>query len=183
MRERENHAGLLNERSFLDGSGCESRKPGASVRTVRKLQAIRQDWVKKMTASDVILEPLERHFSVCKVKDYSGIDLGQPFVFSGCTDQERSIVCPTDLVPENTVAREDGWRAFRVCGELDFSLIGILSGITRILADRQIGVFVISTYNTDYVMTKETDFEKAMDSLREAGYISVGVPPASLDGG
>ena len=129
------------------------------------------------------IEPLDMELSVCKVKDYTQIDLEEPFVFTGSTDEEKSLVCPTDLVPENTVAREDGWRAFRVCGELDFSLIGILSGITRILADRQIGVFVISTYNTDYVMTKETDFEKAMDSLREAGYISVGVPPASIDGG
>ena len=53
------------------------------------------------------------------------------------------------------VEREDGWRAFRIQGVLDFSLIGILSKITSILAEHSIGVFAISTYNTDYIFVKE----------------------------
>ena len=116
------------------------------------------------------LEVLDIAFSVCKAADYSGVDLNQPFVFTGKTDQENSLVCPTDSVPDNTTAREDGWRALRICGELDFSLIGILAGITRILAEKKIGVFAISTYNTDYVLTKEADFEAAVRALKEAGY-------------
>ena len=63
--------------------------------------------------------------------------------------------------------REDGWRAFRICGVLDFSLIGILAGITQILADRKIGLFAISTYNTDYVLTKEENFESAVLALKK----------------
>ena len=74
------------------------------------------------------------------------------------------------MVPKNTIIREDGWKAVRICGELDFSLIGILAGITRILAERRIGIFAISTFNTDYVLTKEVDFEKAIHALKEAGY-------------
>ena len=118
----------------------------------------------------ISLEPLEIDFSICKVEDYSGIDLQQPFVFTGSTDLEKSIVCPTDIVPKNTISREDGWRAVRICGELDFSLIGILAGITRVLAERRIGIFAISTFSTDYVLTKEVEYEKAIHALKEAGY-------------
>ncbi len=112
---------------------------------------------------------LDVEFSVCKVRDYSEIDIDQPYVFTGRTDQEKSLVCPKELVPDNTRVREDGWRAFRICGELDFSLVGILAGISQVLADHKIGIFAISTYNTDYVLTKEGDIEKAVRVLEEAG--------------
>ena len=73
-------------------------------------------------------------------------------------------------VPGHTLAREDGWRAFRIEGVLDFSLIGILAGISGILAENKIGIFVVSTYNTDYVLTKEESFERAMALLARHGY-------------
>jgi hypothetical protein len=63
------------------------------------------------------------------------------------------------------VAREDGWRGFRIEGVLDFSLIGILSLISTILADNQIGIFAVSTYNTDYILVKDENFDRAMDPL------------------
>ena len=121
-------------------------------------------------SAGVTLEPLEIPFSVCKVTDYNGIDIDQPFVFSGRTDQEKSLVCPTAIVPDNTLARDDDWRAFRICGELDFSLIGILAKISKILAENAIGIFAISTYNTDYILTKEKNFDKALQVLADAGY-------------
>ena len=121
-------------------------------------------------SAGVTLEPLEIPFSVCKVTDYNGIDIDQPFVFSGRTDQEKSLVCPTAIVPDNTLARDDDWRAFRICGELDFSLIGILAKISKILAENAIGIFAISTYNTDYILTKEKNFDKALQVLTDAGY-------------
>lgn len=117
-----------------------------------------------------VLEPLKNAFSVCKVRDYAGVEIDQPFVFIGRTDEEKSLVCPTDRVPADTLAREDGWRAFRICGELDFSLIGILSGISAILAENKIGIFAVSTYNTDYILTKSENFERALKVLGEAGY-------------
>ena len=121
-------------------------------------------------SAGVTLEPLEIPFSVCKVTDYTGIDMDQPFVFSGRTDQEKSLVCPTAIVPDNTLARDDDWRAFRICGELDFSLIGILAKISKILAENAIGIFAISTYNTDYILTKEKNFDKALQVLADTGY-------------
>ena len=116
------------------------------------------------------LKPIESLFTVCQVADYSQVDLAQPFLFLGKTDQENSLVCPTDRVPANTTRRDDGWRAFRIQGVLDFSLIGILAKISKILAENSIGIFAISTYNTDYILTKEKNFEKALKVLADAGY-------------
>ena len=113
----------------------------------------------------MILEVLQPRFSVCKISDYSGIDLMQPFCFTGATDEENSLVCPEILVPENTTEREDGWRGFRISGQLDFSLIGILARVSEILASNGIGIFAISTYNTDYIFTKEENFQRALKVL------------------
>jgi len=118
----------------------------------------------------IILETLRPRFSICKVADYSGFDLMKPFCFTGTTDEENSLVCPESLVPENTTERDDGWKGFRIIGQLDFSLIGILARISKILAEGGIGIFALSTYNTDYILTKEENFEKAMKVLKNAGY-------------
>jgi len=118
----------------------------------------------------ITIEPLNVELSVCKVKDYSHIDVSRPFCFTGSTDEEFSLVCPTDMVPGNTTERDDGWCAFRIVGVLDFSLVGILAGISEVLASSKIGLFAVSTYNTDYILTKVENFDAALDALREAGY-------------
>ena len=116
------------------------------------------------------IEPLDPVFSVCKVEDYAGVNVDQPFCFTGRTDEEKSLVCPVDQVPGNTVSRDDRWRAFRICGKLDFSLIGVLARISKILANNQIGIFAISTFNTDYILMKEESFKKVLSVLKSAGY-------------
>ena len=116
------------------------------------------------------IEPLDAVFSVCKVPDYSGIDIDQPFVFTGRTDEEKSLVCPTELVPGNASVRDDGWRAFRISVQMDFALIGILARISKILADHGIGIFAVSTFDTDYILTKEEKFGKALAALEAEGY-------------
>ncbi len=117
------------------------------------------------------LEALEWELSICKVDDIADTDLQKDIVFIGKTDEEISLVCLTSDVPKNVLSREDGWKAFRIVGTLDFSLVGILSKITGILAENKIGIFAISTYNTDYVLTKKENFEAALDLLAEEGYI------------
>ncbi len=120
---------------------------------------------------NITIEPLDVKLSVCKVEDYSQTDISRPFCFTGCTDKEFSLVCPAELVPGNTAERDDGWRAFRIAGVLDFSLIGILARISDILAQNGIGLFAVSTYNTDYILTKEENFDRAIEVLGNAGYI------------
>ena len=73
------------------------------------------------------LKKLDQDFSVCKVKDYSLVDLGAECCFIGKADEEGSLVCATSDVPSNVVERDDGWKGFRIQGVLDFSLIGILT--------------------------------------------------------
>ena len=116
------------------------------------------------------IERVDVPLSVCKVADYSMVDVECEFVFTGRTDGERSLVCPTGFVPENTVAREDGWRAFRVQGSLDFSLVGILASIAGCLADAGISIYALSTFDTDYALVKAKDFDRALNALAEAGY-------------
>ena len=118
----------------------------------------------------ITLKTLDIRLSVCKVEDYSGVDILKPYTFTGATYEELSLVCPVDAVPDNTTERDDGWKAFRIVGILDFSLIGILSKISAVLADNGVGIFAISTYNTDYILTKEENFDKALKVLAEAGY-------------
>lgn len=116
------------------------------------------------------LSIIDEVFSICKVKDYAEVDLSSPFVFTGSTDEEKSLVCPTRSVPGNTVERDDGWRAFRIDGTLDFSLVGIIARISKVLADGGVGIFAISTFNTDYILTKAECFGRAIGLLQSAGY-------------
>ncbi|NLL80403.1 MAG: ACT domain-containing protein [Clostridiales bacterium] len=116
------------------------------------------------------IKKIEYDFSVCKVKDAASIDLTEQFCFVGKTDEELSMVCMTENAPEEFIEREDGWKAFRIQGVLDFSLIGILAKISTLMADNGIGIFAVSTYNTDYILTKAEKFQKALQVLAEAGY-------------
>lgn len=116
------------------------------------------------------IKKFDYNFSVCKVADYSLVDLNTEFCFVGKTDEEKSLVCLTNNVPSNVSEKDDGWKAFRIQGTLDFSLIGILSKISGILAENKISVFAISTYNTDYVLTKKENYQKAIETLSNAGY-------------
>ena len=118
----------------------------------------------------MVLEKLEYDFSICKLKSFSGDELCAEFSFAAKTDQECSLVCITEQVPNDTLAREDGWKAFRISGMLDFSLTGILAGIARQLAEHKISIFAVSTFNTDYVLVKEADFEKALSILGASGW-------------
>ncbi len=117
------------------------------------------------------LKILPYSLTVCKVEKITDIDTSSEFFFIGKTDEEISLVCRTEDTPSAVSAREDGWKGFRIEGILDFSLIGILSKISAILADKKIGIFAVSTYNTDYILVKEDDLERAAQALSKAGYV------------
>lgn len=115
------------------------------------------------------LEKLPWKMTVCKAAALSEIPLEADFIFFAKTDEELSLVCKTADAP-SCAAREDGWRIFRVQGVLDFSLTGVLSGLSGVLAENKIGLFAISTFNTDYILVKEENFERALNVLRQSGY-------------
>ena len=86
------------------------------------------------------------------------------------TTDELSVVCPQRYVPAEVKA-EPNWRAFQVAGPLDFSLVGILASIASPLAAVGISIFVISTYQTDYILVKESSLTQAVDALIQAGFM------------
>jgi len=116
------------------------------------------------------LKKIDYKLTVCKVVEVSSIDMRSDFYFIGKTDEELSLVCKTEDTPDNTIERDDGWRGFRIQGVLDFSLIGILSKLSSILAEHKIGIFAVSTYNTDYILVKEENYERALSVLTSEGY-------------
>ena len=116
------------------------------------------------------LKKLDYDLTVCKVSDVSDIDMNAEFYFIGKTDEEISLVCRTEDTPANTTECDNGWKGFRIQGVLDFSLIGILSKLSGILAEHKIGIFAVSTFNMDYILVKEENFEKALKVLETEGY-------------
>lgn len=127
---------------------------------------------------------LDQDFSVCKVPSWDGVDLSSPVVFTGATGDEKSLVCPSGRVPSSALAREDGWRAFRIEGTLDFSLVGILSRISGILAGERIALFAVSTFDTDYILVKAENLDRALAALAAEGCEIVGARrlPAAAPG-
>lgn len=85
------------------------------------------------------------------------------------TSEELSVVCAEAGIPE-TVKSNKGWRCLKVHGPLDFSLTGILVSLARPLAEAGISIFALSTYDTDYLLVKETDLDRALAVLTQGGH-------------
>ncbi len=100
-----------------------------------------------------------------------------PLVAVTRTPEELSIVCAADVPLRGALACEEGWAALKVAGTLDFALTGILSGLSTVLAAAGIGVFAVSTFDTDYLLVKAGHLEAAAIALREAGHVVDGLPP------
>jgi uncharacterized protein len=85
------------------------------------------------------------------------------------TDAETSVVCVEDAAPAGARV-ETGWRALEVAGPLDFGMVGVMAALTAPLADVDVSVFVLSTYDTDYVLVHSAALERAVAALRHAGH-------------
>jgi hypothetical protein len=97
---------------------------------------------------------------------------GGPFVSVTRTDAELSVVCPQAAVPAAARA-ERGWRCLRVRGPLGFGMTGILASLAGPLASSGVSIFVVSTYDTDYLMVQERDLDRGSDALARAGHTVV----------
>ena len=131
----------------------------------------------------MILEVLPKTFSICRLDSNSAIPAwgtsGTVWSITRTPD-ELSLVVESEFVPNHAQANPD-WRAFRVKGPLDFSLVGILSALTAPLADSKISVFAVSTFDTDYLLVKETSLEKSVDILKAAGHQVLTAPVICSD--
>jgi hypothetical protein len=118
------------------------------------------------------LRVLPGRLGVCKLPADSPIPgwaLAGPFFSVSRTSDELSIVCPEADIPAD-VTCERGWRYLRVAGAMPFSLTGVLAALAEPLAEAGIGIFAISTFDTDYLLVLERDFERALAELRRSGH-------------
>ena len=114
---------------------------------------------------------LESDFNVCKVSSLAHVDFTQELVFIAKTSDEISLVCEAKHTPSNITECELGWKGLKVCGVLDFGMIGVIAKISDVLARSEISIFVVSTYNTDYIFLKAENFESGIRALRDSGYV------------
>lgn len=91
------------------------------------------------------------------------------FVSITHTQDELSIVCAENVVPPD-VRADRGWRALKVAGPLDLALTGILASLAQPLAQAQINLFAVSTFDTDYLLVKEYNLARACEALQDAGH-------------
>jgi hypothetical protein len=96
------------------------------------------------------------------------VDMG-PFRSVTRTDHEVSVVCRDHDVPEGESV-DRGWTVLEVMGPLDFSLSGVIASLIQPLADAQVPIFVISTFESDYVLIRSADLARAADALEDAGH-------------
>jgi hypothetical protein len=125
-----------------------------------------------MTIHPLTLSLLSDSFAICRLENDAAIPqwaLSGPFLSLTHTEDELSIVCPAQRIPADIHADRD-WRCFKLHGPFPFSLVGILNSVTIPLAEANIGIFAISTYDTDYVLVKERNLQHAIDTLTTAGH-------------
>lgn len=130
-----------------------------------------------MTKSILTMKRLKGNYGICRLeKDQSIPDWSMKGGFFSITrtENELSLVCSEEVIPER-VTCEKGWQMLKVEGPLDFALVGILSKISTLLANEGISIFAISTYDTDYILIKEQDMPKGIETLIEGGYSVIDV--------
>ncbi len=118
------------------------------------------------------LTVMPSRLAVCRLDPKAAIPdwafSGDFFSITRTTD-ELSIVCSEADVPEG-VRCERGWAGLKVEGPLDFSLTGVLASLTQPLAEAGLSIFAVSTYDTDYLLVKVRDLEKAIAVLAQEGF-------------
>src|SRR6516165_10389502 len=136
---------------------------------------------KKLAAvNGIVVAPLpelklivsEGTFAICRLGAGASIPswaTARAFFSITRTAEELSIVCRQDAVPDG-IQCERGWRCFRVAGTIPFSVVGVLASLTAPLAKSGISVFAIYTFDTDYLLVKQEEFENAITALQQAGH-------------
>ena len=118
------------------------------------------------------LSLLPGRFAICRLKPDEQIP---SWVFSPSfwsvtrTDEELSLILPEELVPSSWKA-EKGWRCLKVLGPLDFSITGVVASLSTPLAQAGVSILAISTYDTDYLLVRNGDVDRAKEVLIEHGH-------------
>ena len=125
-----------------------------------------------MNSIKLTMKLLNEKYSVCRLDKDNAIPIwalqGNFFSITKTLD-ELSIVCLQKNIP-NDIRCEKDWRILKVEGPLDFSLVGILASISSLMAEAQISIFALSTYDTDYILVKENNIDSAISTLIKHNY-------------
>ncbi|MCW8108796.1 ACT domain-containing protein [Alteromonas ponticola] len=95
--------------------------------------------------------------------------LSSPLFFLGKTREELSIVVPSN-VSVDSLDSDLEWRALELIGPLALSMVGIMAQIGDVLAKAKISIFIVSTFETDFFLVKNSKLADAIGALRKAGY-------------
>ena len=123
-------------------------------------------------AARLSLRVLPGELAICRLPpsaDVPGWAVGDGFVSITRTAAELSIVCAEGRVPAG-VRHDGGWRCLELVGPFDLSATGILLSVLAPLADVGVGIFALSTFDTDYVLVRAAQLEAALAALRAAGH-------------
>jgi len=126
----------------------------------------------RMPKKQLTMKAMNETYGVCRLDHHQPVpDWAKDSGFYSITRtiEELSIVCSQANIPDHVKCEKD-WKMLKVEGPLDFSLIGILSSISTVLAQRKISIFAISTFDTDYILLKSKDFDNAIQALTNEGY-------------
>jgi uncharacterized protein len=117
------------------------------------------------------LEVLPCQLAVCRLSSGSATPAWVSGIFTSVTHtpEELSIVCDQQCVPHDVPASR-GWRLLKVSGPIAFDTTGVAAALIQPLADAEISVLLLATYDTDYLLLQESSFNHALDRLRDAGH-------------
>jgi hypothetical protein len=153
---------LLIGTANLAAPACRSNAPGPEAQPT-------------MSAPKLVpLEVLNDHLAICRsdkeeaLPRWAKAPPGEFFSVTRTRD-ELSIVIANARAPREAKCERD-WRLLMVKGPLDFNLVGIIAGLSGTLADAGVSIFALSTYDTDYILVKQPDLDRALAALRQAGY-------------
>lgn len=109
--------------------------------------------------------------AVCRLPAHADVPPWSRGAFTSITrtPEELSVVCDESFVPEDVVA-ERGWRALQLHGPIPFEVTGVAAALSAPLAASGISLFLISTYDTDWLLVKEAVLDRAISALQDAGF-------------
>ena len=120
--------------------------------------------------NNIKIQKIDRDFTVCKIDDIAQVDFARDFTFLLKTPDEISLVCESANVPAEVIQSQAGWKALKIAGVLEFGQIGIIAKIANILAEAEISIFVVSTFDTDYILLKTENYDRGIQELISNGY-------------
>lgn len=126
-----------------------------------------------MQVKKFAIDVLPERFGICRFDPNVSIPdwaLTSRFYSITQTQEEVSIVCHEGVIPQE-IRYEKGWRCLKVQGPIDFSEIGILSSLAQPLASKNVAIFALSTYDTDYLFVREKDLSKTIETLSQEGFL------------